>query len=138
MANKTRPHSGSVDDFLSAVEPQERRDDCRKLVELMQQITKEPPAMWGPSIVGFGTYHYKYASGREGDWFLTGFSPRKQNLSLYMAPGLEDFEDLTAELGKCKTGKGCVYIKTLEDVKLPILKKLIRHSVKELRKRDAS
>ncbi len=90
--------------------------------------------MWGSSIVGFGNYHYKYESGREGDWFLTGFSPRKQNLTLYIMPGFAQYDELMKKLGKHKTGKSCLYIKSLEDINLPTLKQLIQQSVKHMTK----
>ena len=131
---KTKKHAGSVADFLNAVADEQKRDDAFQLLEIMQAITKEEPAMWGPSIVGFGSYHYVYDSGREGDWPLTGFSPRKQNLSLYIMAGFEKYDDLLEKLGKHSTGKSCLYIKRLEDVHLPTLKKLIRESVKHVKK----
>lgn len=99
----------------------------------MEEITGEPAKMWGDSIVGFGSYHYKYASGQEGDWMLTAFSPRKQNLTLYIMPGFERYENLMKQLGKYKTGKSCLYIKKLEDVDLEVLKELIDLSVKQMR-----
>ena len=131
---KTRPHDGSVGHFLRAIEDEQRRGDCRKLVELMQRATQAPPRMWGSSIVGFGGIHYRYASGREGDWFLTGFSPRKQNLTLHIMAGFDGFSDLMKTLGKHTTGKACLYVKSLDDVHLPTLKKLIRQSVRHLQK----
>jgi hypothetical protein len=100
----------------------------------MKQVTKSEPKMWGSSIVGFGTYHYKYESGREGDWFITGFSPRKQNLTLYIMGGFARYDELMKQLGKHKTGKSCLYIKYLADVDLPTLKKLIQESVSHMRK----
>ena len=99
-------------------------------MEMMKEMTGETPKMWGKSIVGFGSYHYKYDSGREGDWFLTGFSPRKQNLSLYIMAGFGQYDDLLANLGKHKTGKSCLYIKKLEDINRDILKEMITGSVK--------
>lgn len=131
---KTKKHAGSVADFLNAVADEQKREDAFQLLEIMQAITKEDPAMWGPSIVGFGSYHYVYDSGREGDWPLTGFSPRKQNLSLYIMAGFEKYDDLLEKLGKHSTGKSCLYIKRLSDVHLPTLKKLIRESVKHVKK----
>ncbi len=95
----------------------------------MKEITGEEPTLWGDSIVGFGRYHYTYESGREGDWFLTGFSPRKQNLTLYIMAGFDDYDDLMNKLGKYKTGKSCLYVKKLQDIDLPILKQLIKQSV---------
>ena len=104
---------------------------------MMADITGEKPVMWGPSVVGFGSYHYKYASGREGDWMITGFSPRKQALTLYIMPGFDRYDDLMVKLGKYKTGKSCLYINKLEDVDKNILHELIAHSVKYMNKLDA-
>jgi hypothetical protein len=131
---KTKPTEVSPGAFIQKVENDQKRKDCHELAALMKQITGEPAKMWGPSIVGFGQYHYKYASGREGDMLLTGFSPRKQALVLYLGPGLED-KKLMAKLGKAKTGKGCLYIKKLDDINRDALRDLIRKSVEEMRKR---
>jgi hypothetical protein len=110
--------------------PMKKNDeDSFKILEMMKKITKEEPKMWGPSIVGFGNYHYKYESGREGDFFITGFSPRKQNLVLYIMPGFKRYTELMNKLGKYKTGKSCLYIKKLEDVDIKVLKELISKSV---------
>jgi Domain of unknown function (DU1801) len=136
-ANKTAANSKSVDAFLKKA-PAKYGDDCQKLIEIMSSITKEDPQMWGPSIVGFGSYHYVYESGREGDMCLTGFSPRAGALSLYVLSGFEDKPELMDTLGKFKTGKGCLYIKSLDDVHIPTLKKLIRHSVSTIKKRYPS
>lgn len=132
---KTVPTKVSVAKFISAVENETRRKDCQALIEIMRQITKEEPTMWGPSIVGFGKYHYKYASGHEGDCCVTGFSPRKADLTLYIMSGFTKYSELTKTLGKHKTGKVCLYIKSLEDVHLPTLKKLISESVKYIAKK---
>lgn len=131
---KTQVNNQSVEKFIDKVTNETMRADCYKLVELMQQATKAPPKMWGSSIVGFGSYHYKYASGREGDWMLIGFSPRKQNLTLYITSGFEERDELMKKLGKHTTGKACVYIKRLDDIHLPTLKKLIQQSVAHMRK----
>jgi len=104
------------------------------LVRIMASATGSKPKMWGSSIVGFGSYHYRYASGREGDWFTTGFSPRKQNLTLYVMGGLSGYASLLKKLGKHSTGKGCLYVKRLEDIHLPTLTKLIQVSVKQASK----
>ncbi len=130
---KTQKTDASVDQFLSSM-PENRQGDCRTLLELMQKAAGAPPKLWGSSLVGFGDYHYTYASGREGDWFLTGFSPRKANLTLYVLNGFPGQEDLLENLGKHKVGKGCLYINKLEDVHLPTLKKLIASSVKHAKK----
>lgn len=126
---KTKPTEQSVEQFLQSVSPEQKRRDCLALVELMREITGQEPRMWGSSIVGFGSYHYKYASGREGDYFLTGFSPRKQNLTIYIMPGFDRYDDLMQRLGKYTTGKSCLYIKHLADIDLPILKELVQQSV---------
>ena len=128
---KTKQTKASVEKFLNGVKDEKKREDSFKILELMKKITKEEPKMWGPSIIGFGNYHYKYASGREGDWFLTGFSPRKQNLTLYIMSYLEKHKDLLKKLGKHKTGKGCLYINKLDDVDMNVLKELITALVKK-------
>ncbi len=135
---KTRKNDASVEDFLNSVEDEQRRNDCWTVVKLMRDAAKAEPAMWGSNIVGFGSYHYRYASGREGDWMLVGFSPRKQNLTLYIMSGFDGYETLMTKLGKYKTGKCCLYLKRLEDVHLPTLKKLIQQSVKSLKKHGRS
>ncbi len=131
---KTKVNKASVDKFIKGVKDEQTRDDCFKIAEMMQKATKAEPKMWGTSIVGFGTYHYKGASGREGDWFVAGFSPRKQNLTLYIMTGFDEYEDLLAKLGKHSTGKACLYIKRLADVDLKVLKELITKSVKHMQK----
>jgi len=129
MSNKTIPTSKSVTDFLDTVENEKKRADCYVLLDLMRDVTGFEPVMWGDSIVGFGEYHYKYASGREGDMFLSGFSPRKQNFSLYIMAGFDEYDDLMAKLGKHKTGKSCLYIKKTEDIDLDVLRDLVKQSV---------
>lgn len=131
---KTKARRASVRKFLESVDNAKRREDSFAVLEIMKQITGEEPKMWGPSIVGFGTYHYKYASGREGDWMVTGFSPRKQALTLYIMAGFSRYDELMSKLGKYKTGKSCLYINKLEDVHLPTLKRLVRESVKHMKK----
>lgn len=126
---KTKLNDASVDDFLNKVEDEKKRADCFKIAEIMSSITKSEPKMWGGSIVGFGSYHYKYASGREGDWPIAGFSPRKQNLTLYIMAGFKRYGELMEKLGKYKTGKSCLYIKKLEDVDQAVLEELISESV---------
>ncbi len=135
---KTRKTSASVDEFLAAIDDETRREDCRTVAKLMRAATGAEPAMWGASIVGFGKYHYKYASGREGDWFLAGFSPRKEALTLYIMPGFSDYDALMGKLGKFKTGKSCLYLKRLDDVDLPTLKRLIEESVRHMRRQYPS
>lgn len=131
--NKTKPTGQSVCEFLEAIEDSGRRADCFKIVELMKGITGAEPKMWGESIVGFGDYHYKYDSGREGDWFLCGFSPRKRNLTLYIMCDLEYYSGILSKLGKFKNGKGCLYINKLEDIDENILHLLIETSTKKLK-----
>lgn len=126
---KTKPNARSVERFLNGIADSQTRRDCARLVGIMKRATKAKPTMWGPSIVGFGRYHYKYASGREGDWFLVGFSPRKQNLTLYVMAGFERYDALMRKLGKHKTGKSCLYIKSLDDVDLGVLTELVERSV---------
>jgi hypothetical protein len=128
--NKTQMTRASVADFIRSVKDAGRAKDCRTIMKLMRDATGAGPRMWGPSIVGYGTYHCKYASGRELDWFLTGFSPRKQNLTLYIMSGFSQHKELMRKLGKHTTGKSCLYIKELEDVDLGVLKRLIKASVK--------
>jgi hypothetical protein len=126
---KTKKTNASVAKFLNGVTDEQRRKDCFKLVDIMKAATKLEPAMWGTSIVGFGRHQYKYTSGRELEWFLVGFSPRKQDLTLYIMPGVERYPALMQKLGKHKTGKSCLYIKSLEDIDLPTLKQLIKESI---------
>ena len=126
---KTQKNNASVEEFLDSVSGERKRQDSYAILELMRDVTREEPAMWGTSIVGFGNYHYKYASGRDGDWFLVGFSPRKQNLTLYIMSGFDEYESLLADLGKYKTGKSCLYINKLDDVDLSTLRELVVKSV---------
>lgn len=127
--NKTKPTGVSVAAFLDSVEPAQRRDDGRAVCAMMERISGEPPAMWGPSIVGFGRYHYRYESGHEGDMCRIGFSPRKANLVLYIADGFPRHADLMARLGKYKTGKSCLYLNRLSDVDHEVLETLIAESL---------
>jgi len=126
---KTRVNDQSVTAFLDKVSDDQRRQDCYAILEMMKEATGAEPKMWGDSIVGFGSYHYKYATGREADWLLIGFSPRKQNLTLYFMTGFTDYEGILSRLGKFTTGKGCLYIKKLDDVNLAALQELITQSV---------
>jgi hypothetical protein len=130
---KTKPTGKSVSAFLRTIDDQQTRADCQRLAEIMQEATGARPKMWGPTIVGFGAYHYTYASGREGDWFLTGFSPRKQNLTLYIMSGFDEYRPLLRKLGRHKTGKSCLYVRSLSDLDLAVLKRLIRASVKHVK-----
>ena len=130
---KTKPTNQSVKEFLNKIPEPERRADCFEVARIMEEITGEKPTMWGPSIVGFGSYRYKYASGREGDWPMMGFSPRKKDLTLYIMMGFEKHADLMEKLGKHSTSKSCLYIKRLSDVHIPTLKKLIKIGLKDLK-----
>ena len=131
---KTKLNDASVTDFLNSVTDEQKRIDSFEILKIMKQVTKEEPKMWGASIVGFGSYHYKGASGREGDWMLTGFSPRKQNLTLYLMHGFDVHKDLLKKLGKHTTSMGCLYIKKLDDVDKKVLKELVAESVKRMKK----
>ncbi|MBP7998563.1 MAG: DUF1801 domain-containing protein [Chloroflexi bacterium] len=131
---KTKVNDASVLEFLHNVPDEKKRQDSLALLAFMEEVTGYEAKMWGPSIVGFGQYHYKYASGREGDMPLTGFSPRKQALTLYITSGFDQYEELLASLGKHSTGKACLYIKRLADVNLATLRKLVQQSVEHTRK----
>ncbi len=131
---KTKLNDASVEDFINAVEDEAIRADCFEVAKMMKQATKAEPKMWGSSIVGFGSYHYKGASGREGDWMLVGFSPRKQNLTLYIMAGFDGYPELLKKLGKFSTGKSCLYIKKLADVDKKVLKELVSESIQYMKK----
>lgn len=122
--NKTVETTNSVDQFISLIENDEKRTDSIRIIQMLEDISKEPPVMWGPSIIGFGSYHYKYESGREGDFLKIGFSPRKQNLTLYIMPGFDRYDELMQQLGKYTTGKSCLYIKRLEHINWDVLVQL--------------
>jgi uncharacterized protein DUF1801 len=132
---KTKRNKSSVDGFLKKISDANRRQDCLTVLQIMQQATRAEPKMWGASIVGFGSYQYKYASGREGEWPLVGFAPRKGDLTLYIMPGLDRYGQLLSRLGKHKTGKACLYIKRLSDVDLKVLKEIVTASVEAMQKR---
>jgi hypothetical protein len=119
-----------VEEFIKTVPDEQKRQDCWEIIGLMQAAAKAPPKMWGSAIIGFGDVHLKYASGRELDWFPIGFSPRKQNLAVYLSGGLGPHTALLEKLGKYKTGKGCLYINRLAEIDLPTLKTIIQRSVK--------
>ena len=133
--NKTRPTTASVTAFIDAVENETRKRDAKTLLDMMKKITGEKPKMWGPSIIGFGKYHYKYDSGREGDMLNVGFSPRKANLALYVMGSIAEDDPLRDKLGKYKTGKSCLYINKLEDVDLKVLERLVAKSYRATRKK---
>jgi hypothetical protein len=135
--NKTKLTGVSVESYLGAIESDERQKDCRALAKLMAKATGEKPKMWGPSIVGFGSYHYKYDSGREGDSCLTGFSSRKGEIAIYLMAEFPKRDQLLAKLGKHKTGKGCLYIKTMSDVDPKVLEQLVAGTLAERARKHA-
>jgi hypothetical protein len=128
---KTKPTDQSVEAFLASIEDAQKQADSRTITALMQEITGAPPKMWGANIVGFGDKHYRYATGREGDWFIVGFSPRKQNLTLYLTYGFEQHTDLLERLGKHSVGKACLYVKRLSGVDQTALRELIERAVQQ-------
>lgn len=129
---KTKPTEQSVQEFIAAIPDEQRRRDCAAIADLMREASGAEPVMWG-NIVGFGRYRYRYASGREGDWFITGFAPRKQSLTLYIMAGFAQYDALLARLGKHSTGKSCLYIKRLSDVDQDLLRELVARSVAHMR-----
>jgi hypothetical protein len=133
--NKTQATTLKVSEFLASIEDVRKRSDCRELMKLMREVTGNRAKMWGSSIVGFGKYHYKYESGREGDFFLTGFAPRKQALTLYIVSGFTAHPDLMEKLGKFKTGKSCLYVKSLDDIDRSVLAELVQESVSLMREK---
>lgn len=135
---KTKKTNASVEKFIRSIADPARRRDCRMVIGLMRKATRSEPKMWGSSIVGFGSYRYVYASGREGDWPLTGFSPRKQNLTIYIMSGFSREKELMKALGRHRTGKSCLYLRSLADIDLPTLEKLIRRSVERMKKQRAA
>jgi hypothetical protein len=132
--NKTKPTKQSVTAFINDIDDKQKRADAKKVAAMMRKATGARAVMWGPGIVGYGQYHYQYASGREGDFMLTGFAPRKQALTVYIIPGFKPFDTMMKKLGKHKTGKSCLYIKRLSDVDESVLERLILASVKHMRK----
>jgi hypothetical protein len=134
-SNKTVETHDSVENFINAVDNEQKRSDSWDMIAMMKEITGEEPKMWGSSLVGFGNYHYKYASGREGDFFITGFSPRKAALTVYIMPGFSGFEEQMAKLGPHKTGKSCLYLKNLDVVDREVLADIVRDSVAVMREK---
>ena len=132
---KTKATKQSVSDFLNAIDNKKKRADCQFVAKMMREATAKRAKMWGTGIVGFGSYDYKYASGQSNTWPIVGFSPRSQNLTIYIMPGFSNFDKLMKRLGKYKTGKSCLYIKKLEDIDQKVLEKLIDESVREIRRR---
>ena len=133
--NKTKPTGASVDAFLDGLADAQMQADCRAVAAMMAEVTGSEPRLWGSSIVGFGTYHYRYASGREGDFMLAGFAPRKRALTLYIMAGFAEYADLLAHLGKHTTGKSCLYVKRLADVDQAVLRELVTRSVRYIRQK---
>lgn len=131
--NKTKPGTQDPNDFINTVLPDWKRDDARTIAAMMERLSGEPPVMWGPSIIGFGQYHYRYESGREGDTMLTGFSPRKTALTLYVMGGFKSRPDLMEKLGNFKTGKSCLYVKRLSDIDMAVLEELIAADIAYMR-----
>lgn len=130
---KTKLNDANVQSFLNTVDDDEKRADCVRVAELMSKVTGEEPKMWGPSIIGFGSTHLKYPTGRELDWMLTGFSPRKANITLYIMSGFARYDELMSKLGKYKTGKSCLYIKRLADVDMNVVEELVAASVEHVK-----
>lgn len=135
MANKTQPTSTSIAEFIESLDDERRQAECNQLIDLMREESGEEPVLWGPAIIGFGQYHYRYDSGREGDFMRVGFSPRKQNLSIYIIPGFEPYQAVLERLGKHKLGKSCLYIKRLDDVDTSALRELVRQSLIDMKER---
>ena len=129
MANKTKATEVDPADFIGAIEHDTRREDAQTLVELMGRLSGFEAKMWGPTMIGFGRYHYEYDTGREGDWFMVGFSPRKSNQVIYLMPGYQNFEDQLARLGKHKIGKSCLYINKLADVDLSVVEEMVQYTL---------
>jgi hypothetical protein len=134
-ANKTIANDTSVNAFIDTVEDERKRADSHELIELMRTITGHEPKLWGNSLIGFDSYHYRYASGREGDFFITGFSPRKTALAIYIMPGFDDYAEQLQRLGPHKTGKSCLYVKNLDAIDRDVLGEIIRDSVSAMRER---
>jgi len=132
--NRIRPTDASVEEHIAAIRDEARRDDCETLMNLMSEATGQPPTMWGSEIVGFGSYHYKYKGGREGDMWLTGFSSQKRNIRLYLVGGSAEQARLLSKLGRHKAGETCLYIRRLSDIDLEILQQLIIGSVAEVKR----
>jgi hypothetical protein len=135
--SKTVATAASVDTFINAIEDPHKRQDSQDMIALMRQVTGHEPRMWGSSLVGFGSYHYRYASGREGEFFLTGFAPRKSALTIYVMPGFDRYEKFMKNLGPHKTGKSCLYVKSLDAIDRDVLEEIISDSVAHMREKYA-
>lgn len=134
-ANKTRQNDASVEKFINSIDNEQRRNDSFEMLAMMEKITGHKAKMWGASLVGFDSYHYKYASGREGEWAITGFSPRKSAFTIYIMPGFTPYQKLMGNLGPHKTGKSCLYLKNLDAIDRDVLEQLIRSSVEDMRQK---
>lgn len=134
---KTKKNNASVKAFIDAIDDEQKRKDCKTILKMMKNVSGKQPKMWGSSIIGFDSYHYTYASGQEGDWPMIGFSPRKAAITLYIMPGFDEFDSLMQKIGKFKTGKSCLYIKSLEDIDLKVLEQLMKKSLAWMRKKYA-
>jgi len=130
---KTKKTEANVETFIEAVQPESKRNDCTKIKALLESLTGQPAKLWGSNIIGFGDYKYKYESGRTGDWFEIGFSPRKQNITLYIMPGFERFPELMGKLGKYKTGSSCLYVNKLADINVEVLNELLVAAIAYMR-----
>ena len=135
MANKTVATKASVENYLAAIKPEQKQQDCREICDMMERLSGHPPKMWGSSIVGFGEYHYKYESGREGDFLRIGFAARAQNISVYILPGYDDFSDELSRLGPYKKGKSCLYIKRLSDIDTDVLEEIVAKGLRHMAKK---
>ena len=133
---KTQRNDASVEEYLNSLDDSRKRDDCFVLLRMMRELTGEGPAMWGESIIGFGSYKYRYNSGHSGEWFITGFAPRKRDLTVYIMPGFDRYQDLMGRLGKHKTGVSCLYLNRLQTIDLPTLRELISRSVADMRENN--
>lgn len=133
--NKTVANDGDVEAFIESIEDENKRNDARSIMKMMEEITGENPTMWGTSIVGFGSYHYVYASGRKGDFMMTGFSPRKRNTSIYVMPGFSEYGDLLSKLGKHKLGRSCLYVTKLSDVDEGVLRTIVERGYQDMKEK---
>jgi hypothetical protein len=135
---KTKKNAGNVNEFVASIADPTQQKDAKKLIALMRTASGEKPVMWGATMIGFGTYHYTYASGREGDWFVIGFSPRKRTTTLYILDGFDEHQSLLSKLGKHSTSKSCLYIKKLDDIDIEVLEQLLKKSVAAMKRSSAT
>ena len=135
---KTKKNAANVNEFVANIADANQQKDAKTLIALMSRATGEKPVMWGATMIGFGSYHYTYASGREGDWFVVGFSPRKRTTTLYIMDGFDEYQSLLSKLGKHSTGKSCLYIKKLDDIDIDVLERLVKKSVAAMNRSSPS